>query len=314
MNPTLPAEAEDLRAAARAAVEDLGDVDTFRRAELDPNRRRTEVAPVLDALGIDEIDPRDGDIALAAAAVLCEVGGDVALPYPVASALVRDDEQRPTAVVPSGRTLVDHGDLFPQWRVATLAGDGGTASGATDRLGSRLGRFVAEVRVDDAADPAPPADVDLVLTLACWRLLGIAARAVEAATAHVTDRVQFGRPLSEFQAVRFQLADAAVGVTGLRELASFTLWRLEVAPHEARTDVLALRLHAADTVRAVLGTCQQLHGAAGVCDEYDVSVLVRAAQPALRLPEAPEHTLAALTDAIDSTGFAGLFPHDRVTR
>ena len=40
-------------------------------------------------------------------------------------------------------------------------------------------------------------------------------------------------------------------------------------------DALALRVHAIDVARAVLRTCQQLHGAAGVCDEYDISVLTR---------------------------------------
>ena len=85
-------------------------------------------------------------------------------------------------------------------------------------------------------------------------------------------------------------ADAAVAVAGLRELAGFTLWRLRSDPRGARTDVLALRLHMQETARAVLRTCQQLHGAAGVCDEYDVSVIARHVQAALRLPTSVEVT------------------------
>ncbi|MFV0317123.1 MAG: acyl-CoA dehydrogenase family protein, partial [Microthrixaceae bacterium] len=131
----------------------------------------------------------------------------------------------------------------------------------------------------------------------------------ELATEHVTGRIQFGKPLAQFQAVQFQLADAAVAVAGLRQLAGFTLWRIAQDATAARADVLALRLHAIETARPVLRTTAQLHGAAGVCDEYDVSLITRMVQPALRLPWGPERTVAALAGAIRADGFVGLFPH-----
>jgi hypothetical protein len=46
-----------------------------------------------------------------------------------------------------------------------------------------------------------------------------------------------------------------------------------------------------------------------VCDEYDVSVLVRMVQPSLRLPWGEERTVAELAAAIEADGFEGLFPH-----
>src|SRR6185436_15699902 len=112
-------------------------------------------------------------------------------------------------------------------------------------------------------------------------------------------------------AVQFQLADCAVAIAGLRELTHFTLWRLDTAGSAALADVLALRVHTLDVARAVLRTCQQLHGAAGVCDEYDISVLTRMVQPALRLPWSAERTATELAGAIDRDGFVGLFPHGR---
>ncbi len=310
MNPTLPEEAIELGAAARKAFEALGGVDLFRRAELDPAVRADEVAPALAALGLDDVDPRIDEVALGAAAALCEAAGRCALPFPVASALVRDPDGRPTAAVPTGRARVDHGDLFGSWRVGALdATSGGLgASDRSARLGTRLGRFVVDLAVDDTPGAAAPADVDLVVALTAWTVLGTVDRAVELAVDHVSGRVQFGKPLSAFQAVQFQLADAAVAVAGLRELAGFTLWRIADGS-ESRTDVLALRVHALDVAKAVLRTTQQLHGAAGVCDEYDVSVLVRSVQPALRLPESAEATATRLADAVAESGFVGLFPH-----
>jgi alkylation response protein AidB-like acyl-CoA dehydrogenase len=152
------------------------------------------------------------------------------------------------------------------------------------------------------------------VALTGWQVLGTVDRAVELAVEHVQGRVQFGKPIAAFQAVQFQLADSAVAVAGLRELAAFTLWRLAAAPGAALADVLALRVHAVDVARTVLRTCQQLHGAAGVCDEYDISVLTRMVQPGLRLPWSAERTAAALSDAIQGDGFDGLFAHGAALR
>jgi hypothetical protein len=308
VNPVLPDEAVEFAAAAAKAFTALGGVDAARRAEDDPTLRSTEVAGALRALGADELDPRDDADTLAAAAALCEAAGRVALAYPVPSVLLADGDGRPFAVVPDGSARVDHGDLFPEWTVSPFAGPASTATPAGGRLGTRLGPFVADLITGDAAG-GRDADVLVHLALTAWQILGTADRAVELAVEHVNGRIQFGKPIAAFQAVQFQLADAAVAVAGLRELASFTLWRLVAAPGDAAADALALRLHAIETARAVLRTCQQLHGAAGVCDEYDISVLARMVQPALRLPFSAERTAAELAAAIQRDGFDGLFAH-----
>lgn len=308
MNPVLPGEAAAFGAAAARAFADLGGVDAARRAEADPDVRTSTVPATLASLGVADLDPRAGGDALAAAAALCEAAGRVALPYPVASVLLRDAGDRPFAVVPDDRARADHGDLVPEWRVASLAGGSGIAAPVGERLGTRLGPFVTDlvIRHEEAPDDG---DVQTHVALTCWHLLGNVDRAVELAVEHVNGRIQFGRPIASFQAVQFQLVDCAVAVAGLRELACHTLWRLDVAPGGALADVLALRAHALDVARTVLRTCQQLHGAAGVCDEYDISVLTRMVQPALRLPWSAERTVAELAAAIQRDGFEGLFPH-----
>jgi hypothetical protein len=308
VNPVLPEEAVEYRGAAAKAFASLGGVDVARRAEDDPALRTTEVAGALQALGADELDPRDDGDSLCAAAAQCEAAGRDAQPYPVASTLVRDAEGRPVAVVPDGRLRVDHADLFPEWRVAAHGGASGIAVPAGDRLATRLGPFVGDLELQ-REDHHDPRDLQLQVALAGWQVLGTVDRAVELAVEHVNGRIQFGKPISAFQAVQFQLADCAVAVAGLRELACFTLWRLDAAPGAALADALALRAHAVDVARTVLRTCQQLHGAAGVCDEYDISVLTRMVQPALRLPWSAERTAMLLADAIQGEGFEGLFAH-----
>ena len=324
MNPDLPPEAIELRESAARAFADLGGCDVTRRAEADPSVRQRDVAPLLAQLGVGEIDPLADATSLAAAAAMCAAAGAVALPYPLASVLARDRHGRPVAAIPAatdpaGGAYVDHGDLFPEWAVGSLAGrpqaDGAVAVPSGAPLGTRLGPFVVPVAMGPAAMvPAASAGTATAAilvqqTLVSWTVLGSVEQAVLLAVEHVRARVQFGKPLAAFQAVQFQIADASVAVAGLRELAAFTLWRLGDHGTGAHADVLALRLHALDTARSVLRIAQQLHGAAGVCDEYDVSVLARMVQPALRLPSSTDRAVADLAEAIALDGFDGLFAH-----
>lgn len=321
-DPELPGEAVELGIVARRAFEGLGGVTHARRAEADP-RLRHEITGVLEGLGAAYIDPRTDPVAFAAAAVLCREAGRVALAYPLPAALLRDRDGLPIAAVPSAPATaarVDHGDLFDRWRLGSLAGTGGVASavdlptaapgpgGHTAGRG-RLGPFVCDMEVLAHTGAADGTDVLISLCLAAWGVLGALERALETTVSHVKEREQFGRPLAAFQAVQFQLADAEVATSGLAELAGFTLWRLQRLGADARADVVALRLHAQQVASTVLRTAQQLHGAAGVCDEYDVSVLTRMTQPALRLAGGMHRSRADLTGAIAADGFDGLFPH-----
>ena len=314
MNPVLPDDALEFGETTRKAFEKLGGVDAARKGE-EERAFRGEVAATLQALGVDEIDPRADIDTFSAAAALCEAAGRVVLPYPVVGALLRRDGV-PFALVPDDHVRVDHGDLFNEWNVATISGANWARQISENTISraqfGRLGPFVADLAVEGDAAPVTHEsgiDVRYWLVLTSYLILGAADRAVELASDHVSNRIQFGKPIATFQAVQFMLADAAVAVAGLRELANFTIWRTATSPETAAPDVLALRVHAIDVARSVLRTCQQLHGAAGVCDEYDISVITRHIQPALRLPFGAERSAALLADAIDAQGFAGLFQH-----
>jgi hypothetical protein len=308
VNPTLPSEAVDFGEAAGKAFLALGGVDVARRAEAAPADRLTPITTALDALGVADLDPSDDVETAAAAGELCRQAGRVVLPYPVVASLVRVDG-RPLALVPEDAHPVDHADAFPEWVVSGVDASAAIGAPRGERLGTRLGAFVGEVEPLGPAPEPPTIELLLHLTLTGWQILGTLERALELAVEHVNGRIQFGKPISSFQSVQFQLADAAVAVDGLRELSRFTLWRIYSAGDAGLADALALRLAALDSARAVLRTTQQLHGAAGVCDEYDISVLCRHVQPALRLPFGAERTATEMARAVRRFGFEALFPH-----
>ncbi len=315
MNPHLGDDARAFGEIASKAFTDAGGVDLARRAEVDPSLRASVIAPLLDQLGAADLDAAADPDSAEAAAALCRAAGAVVLPYPVVPAVFatplalrpgRHERQLP---VPDGsRARVDHADVFPEWRLASVDGEAEAAGPTGDRLGTRLGPFVGDVAPTGEAG-VTPTEIALHLTLTGFVVAGALDAAVGLATHHVVERVQFDQPLSKFQAVQFQLADAHVAAAGVDELVQFALWRCHAVPEEAIADALAARLGALDSARAVLRVTQQLHGASGMCDEYDISVIVRHLQPALRLPFGAETTAGLLADAIERTGFAGLFPH-----
>jgi hypothetical protein len=307
MNLELPETAIDFGATAERAFTDAGGVDLARRAEAEPGLRAELVGPRLDLLGALDLRVADDLDTALAGGELCRVAGRCALPYPVIAVLASGIEDRlPAALVDPVMPRADHGDLFPHWRLAAI--DGAVWEGWPDGppLGTELGPFVVDMVASTTDDPEP-VDVPMLLTLTAWQTLGTLERALELAVEHVNTRHQFGGPLARFQAVQFQIADATVAVQSLRELAHFTLWRLWVAPLDRLVDALALRAQALESAHAVLRTSHQLHGAIGFCDEHDLSILSRHAQPLLRLSAGLEATTEQLMAAVDHTGFDSLF-------
>jgi len=305
MQTALPADVIAFGEAARSRFQSLGGVELALRSETDP-AARTTAADALDQLGAWDVDPRGDADEFLAAAQLCRMAGGVALPHPVVERMLAVDGSW-LALVDHARPFIDHGDLDGPWLAADL--DGVACHATTGRRSaSRLGPFVVRATLGQPAPVVSADDVARHLVLGSWRIVGTLDTALQQANAHVVVRKQFGQPLSEFQAVRFAIADAVAAFRGLEELARFTTWRLGAASPAARSaDAVALRLHADETAVAVLGCCHQVLGAIGFCDEHDISVLDRHLQPLLRLPCSAESLVDRLIPAVRDGAFEGLF-------
>lgn len=305
MNTELPQDITDFAVIAVKRLGRLGGPPAALSAETDDGIRLA-ARDALTEVGAFDLDVRSGSEDLLAAAVLCQAAGATALPYPVVEELLTVDGARLSLVNPQA-PRVDHGDLPGPWLGADLEGNRYQLRPAS-RTAAKLGPFLAPATLSAPDGTVPAADVNLHLVLGSWRILGAVQQALDIATQHVQARVQFGKPLADFQAVRFTVADAAVAVRGLHELAKYTLCRPESIP--ARTlsaDALVLRLKAAETARQVLRTAHQLLGALGFCDESDISVLDRHTQPLIRLPLSPEALALRLIPNVADGSFETLF-------
>lgn len=305
MKTDLPQDISDFAAVAGKRLTRLGGPPAALRAETD-DAIRDAARTALNDVGAFDLDVRTAPDDLLAAAVLCQAAGATVLPYPLVEELLAIDGARLALVNPKA-ARIDHGDLAGDWVAADLDGNRYRPQPGA-RTGAKLGPFLVPATLSAPEGTVPAGDVNLHLVLGSWRILGAVQQSLRIVTEHVRARVQFGKPLADFQAVRFAVADAAVAVRGLHELAKYTICRPDSLPAQIHSaDALILRLKAADAARQVMRSSHQLLGALGFCDESDVSVLDRHTQPLMRLPLGTEELALRLMPCVTDGSFETLF-------
>ncbi|BDM69627.1 acyl-CoA dehydrogenase [Streptomyces nigrescens] len=139
-----------------------------------------------------------------------------------------------------------------------------------------------------------------VLSLACAALaaeqVGAAERALELTVAYAKERVQFGRPIGSFQAVKHRLADAYVLVESARSAALGAAFAAaEGSPELIRCAAVA-KSACSEALSTVAGEMVQLHGGIGITWEHDAHRFLKRAHGAAQLfgpPAWHRHRLAA---------------------
>jgi alkylation response protein AidB-like acyl-CoA dehydrogenase len=107
--------------------------------------------------------------------------------------------------------------------------------------------------------------------------LGIAQGAYEAALAYAKIREQFGKPIHEFQAVGFTLADMATRIKAARLLTYEAAWRKD-QQIDYVADASMAKLYASETAMWVATKAIQVHGSNGYSKEYPVERFFRDAK------------------------------------
>jgi butyryl-CoA dehydrogenase len=107
--------------------------------------------------------------------------------------------------------------------------------------------------------------------------LGLAQAAYEAASAYVTQRQQFGRPIGSFQGVAFKIADMATRIDAARLLVYRAAW-LKDRGRPYGTEAAMAKLFASEVARDVTNDAVQVHGGYGYVVEYRVERYLRDAK------------------------------------
>ncbi|WP_067721313.1 acyl-CoA dehydrogenase family protein [Nocardia yamanashiensis] len=132
-------------------------------------------------------------------------------------------------------------------------------------------------------------------------LLGVAQRSFDRTVEYVSRRVQFGRTIGSFQAIKHRLADLVTQVELTRSAVYGAAWQLTVAPTDPRTerDLAVAGALASGTATAVAKEAVQLHGGIAITWEHRAHRYLRRAHQTAAFTggaSAYRHRLAVLID------------------
>jgi alkylation response protein AidB-like acyl-CoA dehydrogenase len=184
-----------------------------------------------------------------------------------------------------------------RWLLVTAVEDGRPVSFLVDRdlpgITVRrqtvidLTRTLSEVRLDGVRVPAhrrlgEGADaVQRLLDDACVLLsaetLGTLERMLELTVEYVRVRVQFGRPLGSFQAVKQACSTMALQVQGARAASYTAAMAADAGAVDAATAACVASSYTSAVAREVAGQALQLHGGIGFTWEHDLHLFLRRA-------------------------------------
>jgi alkylation response protein AidB-like acyl-CoA dehydrogenase len=110
------------------------------------------------------------------------------------------------------------------------------------------------------------------------RTIGAATRALDLSLAFAKERVQFGKPIVEFQAIEFMLADMAAEIMAAKAMLYRVGWqaaRSELSRKEVHALASAVKLVCSETAGRVADRAVQIHGGRGYMREQPVERLWR---------------------------------------
>jgi acyl-CoA dehydrogenase len=160
------------------------------------------------------------------------------------------------------------------------------------------GQFTYEVALENCRVPAAnllgtegqgfaPMQVRLStrrLQMASWSI-GMAQRALDMMLEYAPQRVVFGEPLANRQAIQWWIADAYTKIKAATLMTYETAWKLD-RQADVRTDISSVKAYATEMAYEVLDHAMQMYGAMGVTKELPLS-LMQAQMRTMRIYDGP---------------------------
>ena len=108
--------------------------------------------------------------------------------------------------------------------------------------------------------------------------VGAAARCLETTIAYLGERVQFGRPIGSFQALKHRCADLAAELEVARSTAYYAAWAVAGAPQELAVLAPMARAVCGEALSHIAAESIQLHGGIGFTWEHDAHLYLKRAK------------------------------------
>ncbi|GAA6162462.1 acyl-CoA dehydrogenase family protein [Pelagimonas sp. KU-00592-HH] len=105
--------------------------------------------------------------------------------------------------------------------------------------------------------------------------LGGAQNALDLTMQYMSERKAFGKPINQFQALQFRLAEYETKLQAARTFLRQAAWKLDTGAHDATKFCAMAKLMVTDVAFEVANGCLQLHGGYGYLADYGIEKIVR---------------------------------------
>ncbi len=154
----------------------------------------------------------------------------------------------------------------------------------------RLARVQAEETEDRVG--ADPGIADIAAVLLAAEQVGAAERCLELTVEYSKSRVQFGRPIGSFQALKHRMADLYVAVAAAKAVVT------DACNGPTTTNAATARLAATEALQAVAAEGIQLHGGIAITWEHDMHLYFKRAHGSAHLLDSPRELLGRLESEV----------------
>ena len=158
------------------------------------------------------------------------------------------------------------------------------------------------VSFEDAAATAVCVDAGALVSslrdLACVAVSGLqvgaAQRCLEMTVSYAKERVQFGRPIGSFQALKHRMADMLVQVETARSASWAAAWSASQRDGDLAVRAATAKAWCSEALNAVAAECVQLHGGIAITWEHDAQMYLKRAHATSQLFGQPHEHRARL--------------------
>jgi alkylation response protein AidB-like acyl-CoA dehydrogenase len=140
--------------------------------------------------------------------------------------------------------------------------------------------------------------LDLALVALAAEQSGGAERALEMAVDYAKIRVQFGRPIGSFQAIKHKCADMLLEVESAKSASYFAAWSAAEGSDELPVAAALAKAYCSDAFFHVAAENIQIHGGIGFTWEHDAHLYFRRAKSSQLLFGDPQHHRRRLADLV----------------
>jgi alkylation response protein AidB-like acyl-CoA dehydrogenase len=154
-------------------------------------------------------------------------------------------------------------------------------------------RRLARVQLEDSVALGPdPGLADFAAILLAAEQIGAAERCLELTVEYTKSRVQFGRPIGSFQALKHRMADLYVATAAARAVVD------DACGDPTPTSAATARLAASEALCKVAAEGIQLHGGIAITWEHDMHLYFKRAHGSAQLLGSPRELLSRLESEV----------------